>query len=261
MPLTCFIMIDGLRPEPLIDYRFKILAALRARSSWTLRASSVMPTKTMPCHMTIFHSVPPSRHGVITNTWVSMENPVPGLVDVAHAAGLRCGFFYNWEKLRNISQPGSLDFSYFKDNVYTDPDGERILVEEALRYIASDDPNFVFVYFGTLDTAGENYGWLTDEYYMQLERVDSTLGKLLDGLPGDAFVLLQADHGGHDREHGTDLPEDMTIPWMVAGPGIRRDYEIQSPVTLLETAPTLARILAIEPHPEWEGHCVEEIFE
>ena len=254
-------MIDGLRPEPLVDNRYKNLAALRARSSWTLQASSVMPTKTMSCHMTIFHSVPPSRHGVTSNTWVPMEDPLPGLIDVAREAGLRCGFFYNWEKLRNLSQPSSLDFSFFKDNVFTDPDGERILVKEALRYITRDNPDFLFSYFGTLDTAGENFGWLSPEYYTQLEQVDGTLGKLLDNLPTEGSVLLQSDHGGHDRRHGTDLPEDMTIPWMVAGPGIRRGYEIRSTVTLLETAPTLARILGIEPHPEWEGHCVEEIFE
>jgi arylsulfatase A-like enzyme len=53
----------------------------------------------------------------------------------------------------------------------------------------------------------------------------------------------------------------MTIPWLVAGPGIKRDYEIQSQVTLLDTAPTLARVLGFEPHPEWQGHCIEEIFE
>jgi hypothetical protein len=32
-------------------------------------------------------------------------------------------------------------------------------------------------------------------------------------------------------------------------------------VTLLETAPTLARIMQISSHPDWEGHSVDEIFE
>lgn len=57
------------------------------------------------------------------------------------------------------------------------------------------------------------------------------------------------------------MPEDMTIPWMVARPGIRRGYEIETPVSLLDTAPTLARVLGITPHPDWEERCVEEIFE
>lgn len=261
MPLAVFVMMDGLRPEPLLSDRYKNLFTLRARSSWTLNARSLMPTITLPTHTTIFHSVPPSRHGIMTNTWVPMKAPIPGLVEVAKAAGLRCGFFYNWERLRDISRPGNLHFTYFNDNVNTDWHGEAILVNEALKYLANDHPDFMFVYFGTIDEIGGAYGWMTDRYFDQIEIVDGTLGRLLDGLPPDATVLLHADHGGHARTHGTDMPEDTTIPWMVAGPGIRRGYEIQSKVTLLETAPTLARILGIEPHPEWEGHSVDEVFE
>ena len=84
---------------------------------------------------------------------------------------------------------------------------------------------------------------------------------MMDGLSPDTTILLHADHSGHDRTHGTDHPEDTTIPWMVSGPGIRHGYENQSQVTLPETAPTLARIFHISPHPDWEGHSVDEIFE
>ena len=57
------------------------------------------------------------------------------------------------------------------------------------------------------------------------------------------------------------MAEDMTIPWIVAGPGIRSNYALPNPVSLLDTAPTLARLLNIPPHPQWEGRCVEEIFQ
>jgi hypothetical protein len=52
----------------------------------------------------------------------------------------------------------------------------------------------------------------------------------------------------------------MLIPWMAVGPNIKKGYTIQSQVTLLDTAPTIASILEIKSHPEWEGVCVEEIF-
>jgi arylsulfatase A-like enzyme len=84
---------------------------------------------------------------------------------------------------------------------------------------------------------------------------------VLGALPDNATVVLQSDHGGHDRNHGTDLPEDMTIPWLAAGPGIRQGHTIESTVSLLDTAPTIARLLGLAPHREWEGRCVEEIFE
>jgi arylsulfatase A-like enzyme len=53
----------------------------------------------------------------------------------------------------------------------------------------------------------------------------------------------------------------MTIPWTIAGPGIRSSHEITSPVSLLDTAPTLARVMGISPHPDWEGRCIAEVFE
>jgi arylsulfatase A-like enzyme len=93
-----------------------------------------------------------------------------------------------------------------------------------------------------------------------LQRVDGWLGRVLDVAPPGATIVVQADHGGHDRTHGTDSPEDMAIPWIAAGPAIRRNYRIAASVSLLDTAPTLARVLGIAPHAEWEGRIIEEIF-
>ena len=114
-------------------------------------------------------------------------------------------------------------------------------------------PDFVFVYFGTVDEAGHAHGWMSDGYLAQLGRVDQALATLINGLPQDAVLLVQSDHGGHDRSHGTDMAEDMTIPWLVSGPGIKRGYPIIGPVSLLDTAPTLAHFLNIAPDKIWEG--------
>ena len=259
MPVV-FILIDGLRPDAIEAAKCPHLCSLRARAAATMRASSIMPSVTLPCHMSIFHSVPPARHGITSNVWTPLARPLPGLFDLAHAAGKRTGFFYNWEQLRDLGRPGSLDLAYFRNTSYQ-PDGDQITADEAVRVFAAGLPDFTFVYFGTVDTAGHYYGWMSDGYLRQLETVDAALGTLLDALPADAALLLQSDHGGHERTHGTDLPEDMTIPWLAAGPGIRRGYAIDTPVSLLDTAPTIARLLGLAPDREWEGRCVEEIFE
>jgi predicted AlkP superfamily pyrophosphatase or phosphodiesterase len=253
-------MIDGLRPDALALAHCPNLDSLRARGASTLQATSVMPSITLPCHVTIFHSVPPARHGITTNMWTPMARPLPGLVDVAHTAGLRSAFFHNWEPLRDLNRPGSLSFSYFRDNCYTDRDGDRVIAEEAARYILSDHPDFTFVYLGTLDVAGHDHGWMSAGYLEQLARVDGAFGTLLGALPAEYAVVVNSDHGGHERSHGAEIPEDMLVPWIAAGPGIRRGYAIRSPVSLLDTAPTLARLLGIKPHAAWEGCCLDEIF-
>ena len=42
--------------------------------------------------------------------------------------------------------------------------------------------------------------------------------------------------------------------------GIRHNYIITAPVSLLDTAPTIARLLDIPLPESWEGCHVEEIF-
>ena len=257
--MILFTLLDGLRPDALSPERTPALWALKARGAATLAARSVMPSITLPCHTSIFHSVPPQRHGITTNTWTPMARPLPGLFDLAKAGGKRCGFFYNWEPLRNVSVPGSLVYSLMVDNVDL-PTGDSVIAAEAARIINSEGLDFAFVYLGNIDVSGHAYGWMSDGYLDQVCRTDAVVGRLLADLPADSNVLLQSDHGGHDRTHGTEMPEDMTIPWMVAGPGILEGHTLTGPVSLLDTAPTLAQLLDLSPHHQWEGRSVTEAF-
>ncbi|MCB0112608.1 MAG: alkaline phosphatase family protein [Caldilineaceae bacterium] len=260
MPTVILLMIDGTRPDAIAAAGCPNLTALQQRSAYTLQASSVMPSITLPCHMSIFHSVPPTRHGITSNTYIPMARPLPGLIEVAAQAGKRCAFFFNWEQLRDLSRPGHLHCSRCIHDGATNPDSDHATVDAYLEYQAEHAPDFAFVYLGTVDEAGHRFGWMNEGYLQQLAHVDVAVGRLLDGLPEGSTVLFQSDHGGHDRSHGTEMPEDMNIPWMVSGPGIRENYAIQSPVSLLDTTPTLARIMDLAPHFQWEGSAPQEIF-
>ena len=255
---TYFILIDGLRPDVVPD-NCPNLAALFARGASTLSARSVMPSITLPCHTSIFHSVPPQRHGVTTNTFTPFARPLPGLIDVARAAGKRCGFFYNWEQLRDINKPGALFRSLFIDNVETES-GDDEMCEVTVPLLLADPLDFCFIYYGTTDTWGHNFGWLSPEYRAQCTRVDKLVARIVATLPADGHVLVQADHGGHDRTHGTDQDADMLIPWGLAGPRVKPGYTLTEPVSLLDTAPTLAYILGLTPDLHWEGRVVREAF-
>lgn len=256
---TILVMTDGMRPDALRLVNTPALDGLQARSAYTMTATSVMPSVTLPCHTSIFHSVPPQRHGIVTNLWQPMARPLPGLVDQAHAAGKRCHFYHNWEPLRDLNRPETLDFSYYRNNCYTQ-EGDRVIADAAAQIIADERPDFAFVYLGTIDVAGHKYGWMSDGYLRQIEFVDAAVGSVVAALKPDDTILLHSDHGGHDRTHGTEMAEDMTIPWMLAGPDIRQGYAIPGPVSLLDSAPTLARVMGVPVHPHWEGRCIDEAF-
>ncbi len=260
MSTVVLVLIDGLRPDALTVTPTPAIHSLMARGASTLQAQTVMPSITLPCHMSLFHSVPPTRHGITTNQWQAMARPLPGLADVAAQQYKKCAFFYNWEELRDLSRPGSLVFSYCNNNAYTNMAGDGLIVDAAASFITSDQPDFAFVYLGTVDTIGHVAGWMSAEYLQQVSQADGYVGRLLQALPPDSTILLQSDHGGHDRNHGSNCPEDMTIPWIIVGPGIRQGYTIQSPVTILDSAPTLAHILNLSHHRDWEGQVIHEVF-
>ena len=76
MSIVVLMMIDGLRPDAISPARCPNLEALRRSGAWTFKAQSVMPSITLPCHMSIFHSIPPSQHGIISNDNWPPEIPV-----------------------------------------------------------------------------------------------------------------------------------------------------------------------------------------
>jgi arylsulfatase A-like enzyme len=56
------------------------------------------------------------------------------------------------------------------------------------------------------------------------------------------------------------VDEKRKVPWIASGPGIRRNHRICQPVSILDTAPTVAHLLDISPHYSWGGGLLGEIF-
>ena len=120
-----FILIDGLRPDAAVHVPLPRLDALMARGAWTRTAQSTMPSITLPCHMTMFHSVPPARHGVTTNVYTPMARPLPGLFDHAKALDKRSIAVYNWEPLRDLGKSAEEVYVLFNNNRWSrTPQGE-----------------------------------------------------------------------------------------------------------------------------------------
>ena len=133
MPPVVFITLDGVRPDALARTNCPALYALRENGSSTMQARSIMPSVTLPCHFSIFPSIPPPRHGITSNTYVPMARPLPGLVEVVCSTGKQIAFFYNWEQRRDLACPGNIYYSYFRDSSrQKDGDGEEGSIQKIL---------------------------------------------------------------------------------------------------------------------------------
>ena len=245
------ILVDGMRPDSLVD--IPQAQKVMGNSAVCLNAATVMPSMTLPCHMSLFHSVDPSRHGTATNTYAPQVRPVRGLCEVLRSGGKSCAFFYDWEQLRDLTRPGDLDFSYFaKGEKFGYAVTDRMVTDSAIAYLGEHRPDFAFLYLGDCDEEGHRYGWMSEKYLEAIRRSWEHIDRVLDTLPAEYAVILLADHGGHDRIHGTDTPEDMTIPVMIMGGGFTPG-EITGDVSILDLAPTVVHLLGIERDRDWEG--------
>ena len=87
MSKVILILADGMRPDGLEACGHPFLEELKAHSVYTMNAVTVMPSVTLPCHMSLFLSVPPQRHGILTNTYVPQVRPVKGLFERIRESG------------------------------------------------------------------------------------------------------------------------------------------------------------------------------
>ena len=257
MNKVVLFLVDGMRPDGLTQAHTPVMDKLMESGAYTLNARTVMPSMTLPCHMSLFHSVPPERHGVTTNVYTPQVRPVLGLFDVINQAGLKAVTFHSWDELRDLARPGSIHTTfYLKDPQEPEGTGETPLVDMTVAWLSQNTFDFAFVYLGYLDVVGHAYGWMSPRYLQAVEHADFCIGRVLEHLPKDTTILVTSDHGGHDQTHGTDRPEDMTTPLIIQTEGVKG--QLREDISILDIAPTIAKVLELKVPKEWVGKSVFE---
>jgi predicted AlkP superfamily pyrophosphatase or phosphodiesterase len=233
------ISVDGLRPDAVLAEQPATLMALAASGAATWQAQTVVPAATLPGHASMFSGVPPEVHGVTWNDYVPEQGyiQVPTMLSIAHAAGLRVVLVAGKQKFDHLNPPGSTDVYVFVTN------GDQGVADEAIRQAAAGF-DLMVVHFPNADYFGHLEGWMSPTYLRQLHRTDDAIGRLLAALPAGTTVIVTADHGGHGLEHGR-APEDLAIPWIVAGPRVAPGTVITEPVSVMDTAATALHVLGL----------------
>jgi len=258
-------VVDGLRPDGLQKAKTPSIDSLVNNGAYTFEARTVMPSVTLPCIASMLLGTDPKHHGIITNTWNTSDRLIPSVIDLVHFEGMTTASFYNWEPLRDLSKPGSLNASFFLDNA-EEPQGDLEIARLAADYLSRKPISFTFIYLGHTDAAGHKYGWMTDGYLEAVENADAAIGKILEAIDrsdaaGNTVFIVTSDHGGHEKTHGTEMPEDLIVPWIISGSGIPSNLELREPVNIIDTAPTIAALLGIEKPMEWRGRVVSQILQ
>lgn len=259
------ISFDGGKPAVMKKSRMPHLFSVARNGAHTWNARSVMPSITLVNHTSMLTGVKAVKHQIFWNDW----QPKKGLVTVPTVFGIAkdelrgkplvTALFAGKEKFKHLNIPGTLDkFSY--------PGYEASKVaKEAAQYILEQKPNLCFIHFSDGDGAGHGKGWGTLDQRLAFGDADEALEVVMDaigkaGIRDSSVVILSADHGGHNKGHGSASLEDRTIPWIVWGRGVKRGYEITGPVSTCDTAATALWLLDLPRPAFWDGKPVEEAF-
>ncbi len=249
------VSVDGLRPDAVTALPAEALPnfhRLRRQGAGTDNARCDFDLSiTLPNHTTQLTGR--GVAGPAGHNWTVNVDPAPGqtlatnkgayvvgVFEVAHDHGLRTAayvskskfalFATSWDAVNGAPDTIAPDNGRNKIDLFRYDTNTAALVAQLAADQRAQPAQYVFLHLTDLDSVGHSRGWDVtpgSDYSNALLRIDNELGvlfRLVDESPvlaGHTAILLTADHGGAEKNHGDPtLAVDYTVPFYVWGPGV-----------------------------------------
>jgi predicted AlkP superfamily pyrophosphatase or phosphodiesterase len=277
------VSIDGGKPAVMRQSQMPVLNQLIREGACDWNAQTIVPPITLPAHTSMLTGVPMAQHGLTWNDWKPTNGlvQVPTIFSAVKKTGLSTALFAGKEKFRHLLLPGTVDKFYYDASnaviiLKSDNGGEvyrkegciaaLVVASNAANYIVRHKPNLCFIHFADPDSVGHKFGWDSPEQIKAYGEADQALGVVIAAIKQAdiakrSVVIVTADHGGHDKGHGKNIPEDMTIPWIAWGGGVKKHFTITNAVNTCDTAATALWLLDAQPLVKMTGQPVTSAFE
>ncbi len=265
------ITIDGCRPDLLLRANTPFIHSLLPAASFSFWARTTAESVTLPSHASLLTGVPPTKHEIQWNKDLPLEHPVypayPTLFQLAKKAGYTTAMVAGKSKFINLAVPGSLDWKFIPGETKIE---DADVVEQAIRIIKEHQPQVLFVHFPSTDNSGHAKGWASPDQMATLERVDGCVAQIFktladQKLTDSTVVLVTADHGGAGRVHGPEDARSRHIPWIMVGPGIRKNLDLTTYSDLIidteDTFATACYLLAIPIERKVDGKPITQVVQ
>lgn len=266
------LSFDQAGPADIANAEMPVFKRFAAEGAHTWEAYTIVPSLTLPSHVSMLTGVGIQKHQVLWNDWTPSTPPlaVPTIFRFAKEQGLGTAMIVSKSKFNTLGHSGFLD-------AYVTPEDFRAasIASAFVELLKTQRPNLCFIHFGDPDRAGHAYGVTSPEKKQALADCDAALRTIIDavaaaGLAESSVFILTADHGGHDvlnkegktvGTHGTAHALDVTIPWIAWGRGVKPGFAITRPVLIYDTAATALWLLGVPVPESFWGRPVESAFE
>ena len=226
------ISIDGARPDVMLRADMPNVRSQMRRGAFTFYAVTTPAAVTLPSHTSMMTGVTIERHGIDFNDDVGAHKKASPkawtLFEIAHDAGLSTALVAGKSKFSILAKHGTVDCLWVPiESVVADD----IVARRAAAVIREQKPEAMLIHFGNNDTVGHAVGWGTPQQIDAIELADKAVGVVLKavddaGMTGSTLIIVSSDHGGTGRVHGGLDARSRYIPWIVAGPGVRKDFDL-----------------------------------
>ncbi len=265
------IGIGGVSAEDFQYSNTPVINTLIRQGVLSLKTRGVIPTISAPDWATVLSGAGPEQHGVTSNNW-SLQNQGydPTIKDSE-------GYFTTIFTLIHQQMPKAVTAMFYDwvwlgtyvNNKYINKEqfveGHVMITSVAMNYFKKEKPLFTFIYYGHPDEINHSKSFNTKKYYQSISDIDTEIGKIVEGIKESGMdksttILITSDHGSTGFGSGSESTVDIEVPWIISGPGIKKNVLLESPNDLANTAPAIAKILGLKLPAEWIGKPVNEIF-
>lgn len=259
MGKTILVLLDACRFDAATEVAGYLEHLIEAGAGAKYKVRGELPSMSRPMYETSLTGLPAAVHGITDNRTVRLsrcENVFSlcckqGLTTAA-AAYFWMAELYNKAPFDQLTDRYQLDgkgsihhgIFYFED---TYPDSHLYLDGEFLRRTYA--PDFLLLHSMNVDLQGHLHGGGTKEYLAAAQAAAEYLARLLPGWLDEGYrVAVTADHGMSPMGyHGGPSQEQRIIPLYLFAPGVVPGNYTDHPISQLNLAPLLCRLLEISP--------------
>ncbi|MFA6960595.1 MAG: alkaline phosphatase family protein [Opitutaceae bacterium] len=275
------ISFDQAGNDSIAKADMPVLKAMAAEGAHTWEAYTIVPSLTLPSHVSMLTGVGIQKHQILWNDWDETKPKlgVPTIFQLAKERGLTTAMIAAKTKFKTFEQAGGLDTFLIPEDAKAP--GIAAAVTTLLK---TSQPNLVFIHFADPDSTGHLYGVNSPEKMQALVDCDRALTIIRTaiaaaGIADTSVIILTADHGGHDRSpeenedrakrhlpyqlgtHGSADSSDVIIPWIAWGKGVKPGFTISAAVVQYDTAATALWLLGVPVPQSFWGRPVTSAFE